>query len=533
MNSPDLNSMFSTTCEVSCTQPAGAFSHPPEVKQQLILAQSKLERLDAQNHAYEGAAGDRVNGGMWPISRQSTDSDLELDFDELRQRSRFIARNDSAGGMIDQRKDLTVGTGFTYLPMIEPVKGYITETQADQYNDELMELSESVFYRIGVTGTQSLWNQSRLIEGHHGFDGESVTILSDLMPDDDKPIPFVTEVIDPMRMDTPPKKAGDPNCRMGVQYEDSGRISGYWIQKRHPGETRDIDFDFEFYERRRVLHVFEPFFARQSRGLPWLVRNLNRLVDRKDLDQAGIVFAQIRACLMGFLESVNAPGMDNTGDLQRWANDPKYLEQFVKTFVPGMITALPPNKKITFSEPPTGSDFTESLNRTNDHRIAVGMNEPYESVSRDWSQKSFAGGRIILSGLKNTVEVRQELQTEKWFTPIGNRMVDEAVLLGKCSIPPRLYEKRRMIFQRHVWLPPVWPFSVNPGEEIKALLTAVDGNLMTKAVAVARFTGGSWKRIKAIRAKEREDERQLNIVPPLNAPGDTPVVDNQGGNKDE
>lgn len=530
MLTPDYSHLFGSVCEVSTGSPAVAFTHP--VAGSMALQQFEqqraaiLNRLEVSNHAFEGASSDKSHGANWMLSRLSVDSDLEMDRDELDQRCRYLYRNDPIGGALDQRTNLVVGTGFTPTPKIREQAGWITDTQADQYNDELEEIYEGFAPNAGASGVDSLWELSLLAQDHDNFDGESVSILSDQLPDNNgKQIPLVIEVVDPMRLETPPGKVSDKNCRMGVQYDEHGiRVLGYWIRNKHPGETRDYDLNFTFYDKRRVIHVFKKWFGGQSRGLGCLVRTLFRLQDRKDLDQAGIVLAQIHACYVGFKTLAADEGLDKTGAARRFATDTDARGNLRKDFVPGTWTILNAGEKMEFGQPPTGEAVSNELNMTNDRRIAAALGMAYEMLANDWRGVSFAGGRIILSGVKLDTQTRQEKIATKWFKPIWERMVDEAVLLGVVSIPPRSYDRKPLYYRRHIWTPQAWAYSITPGEEINALLAAVDGNLIDKATAQAALNGGNWKHTKKLRAIERQDERDLDIVPPRNALMDQPTA---------
>lgn len=528
MSDPELSDVYSMVCQVSPTSAAAVFDYPLSTQTALLaMERRRHEILDRiEQHAWEGAGNDPNHGKNWLTSRLSANADLETDLDECRQRSRYLYRNDAIGGAVDDRKNHVVGTGFTYLPQIRPVTGWITQTQADVCNEQLEEIHEGLSPCLGASGNDSLLEQCRLVEGHHGFDGESITLLGDLPMDGDKPLPMVTEVIDPMRMETPPDKLGDPDCKLGVQhYPGSPRIKGYWIQTAHPGETKGPTPHYEFYPRERVIHIFEKFFAGQSRGLAWLARTLYSLQNRKDLTEAGIIRAQVEACFIGFLKQTMPEGLDPTGMAKKLAALNRRGQREFE-FHPGTYGLLGYGEEFQAGEPPTGLGSADALNMTNDRRIAAALGMAYEMLARDWRGVSFAGGRIILSGVKLDTETRQERIATRWLAPIAHRMVDEAVLLGKVDIPALKYGQRPLIYRRHEWIPQAWPYSVAPGEEVDALLKAVDGNLLTKAKAEARYSGGKWNRTKRIRQAERKDERDLDIVPPTNAQNDEPTPQN-------
>jgi capsid protein len=84
--------------------------------------------------------------------------------------------------------------------------------------------------------------------------------------------------------------------------------------------------------------------------------------------------------------------------------------------------------------------------------------------------------------------------------------------VGACSIPARLYNKARWWFNRHEWTAPAWPFSITPGEEIKAAVLAVDENIRTKASVCAEY-GGDMEEVFEQRREERRKEKEYGIDP--------------------
>ena len=474
----------------------------------------RSEDRNPQAGAYEGADSNRLHGHRWMTSNLSADSALEngQSHTTLQQRSRQLVRSDSIGGAIDTDVDHVVGTGFTPQARVVEMPGYVTEKQAKKYNKQLEAICEEISPAIDVNGKRSLWELSRLAQRHNRMDGESFTILSDVKRPD-MPIPLALEIIDPDRVSTPPDKANDPSCRFGVQKDVAGRIIGYWVQQTHPYDAKEMKFKWDLIPADRVLHVYEAWFAGQTRGLPWLTRALNRIQDSKDLDEAGIIAAQIEACYAAFIKTP-AVSMGQNGVVAGMASATDSSGNYLKDVQPGTITTMPPGAEITFGSPPHGDTSVPALQELNYRRIAAAMNMAYEMLLKDWRGISFAGGRLVLTGMKMDCRSRQRRLKESWFAPIWNRMVEECVLLGVVDIPPRLYAERPRLYQRHRWMAQAWQYAITPGEEVDALLKAVDGNLMTLAEAVAEHTGEDCEETLTERGREREIERELNIVPP-------------------
>jgi lambda family phage portal protein len=460
---------------------------------------------EAAMTAHEGARNDETRGSAWIGSRLSPDSALEEDLCSLRSRSRELYRNDSIGGAVDTRVNLVVSYGFTPQAAILPRDG-ISQSQADRWNDQLEQVYDQLYPRIVVSGKESLWQALRLIERHHAVDGESFTVLSDV-GHPDKPVPLAIEVIDPERVETPPEKANDPRVRMGIEYDAKGRIVAYHIRRTHPGDTKRFDMTYDRVDAGRVLHLYEKWFAGQSRGYPWLTRNLNRIKDGKDLGEATIIAAQVEACFAAFVRGssplgaaiANAAGTTSTGQ--------RYQEMR-----PGGVHYLAPGEEVTFGSPSRPGNTFGPFMEWNDRNKAAGMNFPYEMLAKNWGGLSFAAGRLVLAEARLFVRSQQKLLTEAWLCPIWGRMVEEAVIVGAVDIPPRLYQRMPWGFRAHEWGPPAWPYALTPREEIDAAIAEVENNITTKQQVIAE-RGGWWREVFAQRAIEREEERSLKIQP--------------------
>lgn len=449
--------------------------------------------------ALESAETDRINEGKWLGSRLSPVSELELDLDQTRQRSRELYKCDSTGGAVDRHVDHVVDTGFT-------VQAQVADNAP--VNEELEELFARWSGNCDSTGTMSLWELCRLQERHVMFDGESFTVLSDVGAAD-KPIPLTIDVIDPLRVETPPEKMGDPLVRLGIEYNTQGRIVAYWIRKTHPYDTRDINLKFDRVSADRVLHVFDRWFAGQSRGWPWMTRVQNRVKDAKDLDEAAIIAAQVEACYAAFVRS---RGSKHARALKRGTGTDGKGRR-VQDIRPGTISYIDSDEEMFFSSPNRGGAQYATMQEWNYRRIAAGSNYPYEFLAGNWTGMSFAGGRLVLCGAKKRTRIAQKRIDMRWLRPIWSRLVDEAVMLDLVSIDPRLYARDPFPWRRHSWTPAAWDYAVNPGEEIDAQIKAVNENLTTKARVVAERTGENLEDVFDERSLEKQTEIDKKIVP--------------------
>lgn len=473
-----------------------------ETRRQYDKYQAVSERF---SRATEAAETNRHREGKWLGSRLSADAFLEEDLETARQRSRELYRNDFIGGAVDSRVEHTVGTGFTVQSKIKEKPGVITAEQAKELNRQLEELYEQIEPTLCRTRKKSLWQKLCLAARCIDTDGETFVVQSDVGTAG-LPIPLCVEVVDCDRVETPPQKVSDPRCRMGIQYDAGGQIDGYWIRKTHPNDDKEFSLEYDYVIAWRVQHVFIEWFAGQSRGLPWMTRILNRAKDGKDLTEAGIIGAQVEACFAGFIKSKVNPVAAAMGAATSTSGTDR-----LQDVRPGSMNYLGPDDEITFSAP-NKNNAVGSLQEYNNRTIAAGLNWPYEMLMKDWRGVSFAGGRIILNSAKISTKVRQKLIIESLLRPIWHRIVDEAVIVGAVDIESRTYRDNQYLFRRHIWKGPAWSYAITPGEETKATLTAIDGNLMTLEDALGE-SQQDLEEVVAQRTIEREMLRQGKIMP--------------------
>lgn len=480
-----------------------AFSH----------AEQKFARIESAEH-------NETRGDRWLISRLSPDSQLEQDHQTLRDRSRDIYQNDIMGGAIDGKVNHTIGTGHTPQSRIKAENG-ISEEEAEAYNEQLESVYERWQPRADRSGSRSLWMCSRIAARHNEFDGESITILSDVGRTD-KPVPLAIQVIDTERLNTPPQFSGDRQVRLGIRYAGDGEILGYYIQKSHPGDTKTFSLQYDFVPADRVLHVFEPWFAEQSRGLPWMTRALNRARDAKDYDEATILGAQIEQCYAGFVKPAVGTGyLSATAATAATTSSGRRLQDIT----PGTISHLDPGEEVTFSNPSKpGNNFAPFM-EWNYRRVAAAINWPYEMVVKNWNGLSFAAGRLVLTDAKKATKVGQKMMREMWFTRIWNRLVEESVIVGEVDIDPRLYLQFPETFNRHVWIAPEWEYALNPGEEVAADINEITANLSTLEDKLGK-RGYDLEELIARRKREKQLLTDAGLTEPIPNTMQTPQQTN-------
>lgn len=507
-----------------------AFAPVAGARRQLTRAlwdQTGERVLQQAGRAYEGADSNDHRIDSWLGSRLSPDTALETDLEELRHRSREIVRNDAVGGAVDQRVTHDVGTGFTPQAHVMERAGVITAADAKGLNVAIEALYTHFAKAADISRRQSLWMQTRLIDRTWATDGECLVVLSDL-PDPDRQIPLAIEVVDVDRLETPPQHAANPLVRLGIEKDAVGRIVAYWIRNANPYDSLHTDLNYTRVDAVRVIHLYEAFFPEQSRGLPWLVRALNRVKDAKDTDEAAIIKLQVEACFAALVKTGSSPMGAAVGAASETKTDGKRLQNIL----PGGVHYIDNADEILFANPSGGGSNFESQQGWNYRRIAAAIDMPYEWLMRDWRGVSFAGGRLVLAGARLSTQDRQQMLIEIVLEKIWERIVDEGVAVGILPIDPRLYRRFRDWFTAQIWTPARWRYAITPGEEVDADIKEIEANLCTLEEKIAE-RGDDYERIILRRMFERQDELARGITPRGPNPPPPPAPDEPPQNTEQ
>lgn len=453
-------------------------------------------------------SSDRLYDNRWLNSRLSPDSELELSLVDRRTKSRELYKDDSIGGVVEQDLDHVIGKGWRLQSKAKPIG--VSDELVESFRAEIERIIEVWSPAADRTGRQSLWKLTRLMWRTYRVDGECFAVLSDKARDG-VPIPLCIEIIDGERVETPPGRVGDKRVRMGVEYNDDGDVIAYHIRRKHPFDTLDVDENFDRIPAARVIHIYEPWFPSQSRGFPWFTRVLKRLRDATDLDNAGIIAAQIQACFAAFVQTDQANPLTTATAAASGTNTRGQLIQDIR---PGAVHYLAKGQTAPVFATPTGQNSVGPLQELNHRRIATGMDYAYEFLMRDFRGLSFAGGRLVLNGSKKTVESHQQMVREDWFGRIIPRIVEESVMVGAVSLQPRFYVRQPWFWNIHKSTPPAWGYAINPKEEVQADLEAVAGCIKTLEDCVSE-RGGDYEEV--MEQREKEEKRRKDAGLPLPA----------------
>lgn len=341
---------------------------------------------------------------------------------------------------------------------------------------------------------------------------------------------FAVEVLDPDQLDEKlnrPATDSQNQIRMGVEVDEWGRPLFYHIWRRHPEGIRGSNLNPP--ERQRVpaedvIHVFDPWRAGQTRGLPPLTPVLFDSEMLSGLEEAELTASRIAAAKMGFFQTNPEYQIDPeviSGESQAT------LEIEV---APGSFVEVPAGYEFQAFDPthPTSAfgDFHKSILRS----IASGMHTSYNPLANDLEGVNFSSLRQAALIERVTFRMIQRWVWEHVHDRVYQAWLSQALLAGQLE----LQSFRARDFDAHEWRPRGWEW-VDPVKEVQAEVIAIRAGLESRTAAAARRGRDLEQIFKEIqRENELAEEMGLELDTSLEdapSPGGPDGDDGNGGRR--
>ncbi|SDL09212.1 phage portal protein [Paracoccus chinensis] len=253
----------------------------------------------------------------------------------------------------------------------------------------------------------------------------------------------------------------------GVEFDADDQIVAYHVLPEPPGTAYAPPHRLP---ARDVLHVFDPLFPGQVRGLSWLAPVLLKLRDRDEASDALLMQLKVASLMTGFVRDPDG-GSAGFGDGADGAVN--------VSLEPGAMRILPPGAEVTFSQP--GQGLTQAIDflRAQDREIAAGVGVTFEQLTGDLGEANYSSARVGLLEFRRRVEMLQRLLIEGQFLrPLWRRWIEAQALAG--TIPADQVEDYLPVR----FVAPGWQW-VDPRNEVEAEVAAINAGLKSREEVVA------------------------------------------------
>ncbi|TWT57246.1 Phage portal protein, lambda family [Thalassoglobus neptunius] len=433
-----------------------------------------LEQAEVRmKRTWDGADTDRVRGSSWMTRNLSTVSALEEDLQSLRDRSEDLFHNDAyVASAVNARVDNVIGRGIRFQSRIKPFGDVISENDSDALNRHIEQMM------MEWARAENFNSKQRELERSIAIYGEAIAILSHTSR---MGITRTLTVMSPKRLQTPHTLIHDPLVRLGIRFSDESYTTPveYYFRRVDEHDTHLVSEQFFAVPAERVLHVFEKLTPGQIRGVPWVSPVLNSLKDIKDLKEAKLIAEQVACCTVAFIHTEN-PYERALGA----ASSTNSAGQRIEELYPAHVEYLKSDEKVTFVDPNRPGSGMEAYIDGELRGVAGALRIPFELLTKKFSN-SFAGGRLALADGKLSFQWWQKQIIDGLLTPLYLAMLDDMVMFQQVGIHPSAWRVWKERYRQHAWIPPGWPYAVNPQQENNADQIAIDGGFgtLTKALS--------------------------------------------------
>lgn len=407
------------------------------------------QRARLRRRSFKQAESDPTRNDRYVTEDRSINSLLEDQLPDLQVRAiGLYGENSIAHSIIENRVIYEIGAGLKIKPTVKAsthggIK--ITDEQAQAINEALAETIRCwSLHGVDKSRKLSMGAAQRLMVREFANYGECFILLGDA-PYSGKgihrgPVPTALEFISPMRVETPPEFLNSPNVRMGVRYERN-QVVGYYVRKNTPNDDKEFDsFEYTFYPRfddagnPRMVHVFEPMFSGQARGIPYITAAMNKILDFDDYQEAEIIAKQVEACF-GLVFKIKKP--DNVSSLYELAeaaaestNDDGEL---MEKITPGFIERIGEEDDITPIDPDRpGNNYAPFLEGSL-RMIAAQAQQPYELIAKNFFQTTYSSGKLAMLDGKMGFTCRRSSLIDMGLIPIYTRVVSDRVFADEAD----------------------------------------------------------------------------------------------------
>ncbi len=259
----------------------------------------------------------------------------------------------------------------------------------------------------------------------------------------------------------------------GIEFDADDEIVAYHILPEAPG-TPFVTYGAAVrVPARDVLHIFDPLFPGQVRGLTWLAPVLLKLRDRDEASDALLMQLKTASLITGFIQDPDGSFAGFEGQTEGSALN--------VALEPGAMRILPTGADVKFSHPGQGLTQAVEFLRAQDREIAAGVGITFEALTGDLGEANYSSARVGLLEFRRRAEMMQRNLIEgQLLRPLWRRWIDTRALAGEIEAQGAALDDFRAVR----FVPPGWQW-VDPRNEVDADVAAIDAGLKSREEVVA------------------------------------------------
>lgn len=468
---------------------------------------------------YIGASKSRRGLKEWTTLQHDADADILPDLPDLRDRSRYLIRNNPlACGAIKTKVTNVVGTGLKLQSRIDRSILNMTDEQADEWEAKT-EREWRLFWEskeCDITRTSNGNAITRLVYRQAKENGD-VFIILPRKKRKHFPYDLRLQVVEADRVCNEKWAADTATLAGGVETDKAGAPIKYHIMQSHPGTSKTpLKMKWDIVPAfgaqlglRNVIHLFVVDRPGQSRGVPDLAPVIEPLKQLGRYSDSELAAAVVSSFFTVFVETETG---DPTFDLSDTEDETgaKTSDDDYK-LASGAIIGLAKGEKVHDSNPGRPNASFEPFVLAILRQIGVALELPFEILIKHFTKSYSAARAALLEAWKYFISERQWL-ADNFCREIYNVWMYEAVINGRIAAPGFLSDPMaRKAYLGSEWIGPT-KGQIDELKEIKAAKERVAMGVSTLSEVTAEMTGGDWEKKHPQSVKEHTARKDAGLI---------------------
>jgi lambda family phage portal protein len=489
-------------------------------------------------------SGNRPRRPLMGNADPATDQAWNL-IDQRGDSRELVRSNGIAASAINTNVTRAVGTGLALTP--QPRRDILgwSEEQAREWS-MLARAEFSLFAdspECDQAGVQNFYDKQDLTLRSALESGDCFTLLPDGERTATMPYALRLQTLEADRCGNEGARQDSDTMAGGIRLGPGGRHDGYFIYDRHPGSLFGAGSRFagRWYGRvgpsgrRIMLHHFKQLRPEQPRGVPYLAPVMALFQDLDTYSDAEIKAAVAAATIAlinktptGAPESISAAVGSSSTSSTAPSTDPTAIR-----LKAGSIVGLLPNEEFdSFNPGRPNPNFAGFVDAVLD-QLGAGTFIGREMLMKRYSTSYVAARAAFLDAWKHLLGMRTTIVVRTFCQPVYETLLAEAVAIGRIPAPGFFNDPLiRWAYTRAMWTGDSQG-SINPKDEVKAFVDAVDNRLVSRERAEWELFGTDWNETYDTKKSEHQRLKADDMLPApkagaaVQASADEPAPDSE------
>ncbi len=481
---------------------------------QLAANRMKARYAMAIAGAYTGA---KLKRSMSSFNPRLGDADADSlgDLKELRKRSSDLVRNAPiATGAVGTNVTHVVGSGLKMRSRIDRKALGMNEQQAKEWQD----IAEREFSGWANGLDCDISRQSNF------FDLQQLVFRGMLERGDDfilMPFKEVTsspyrlrlQVIESDRISNNNNQMDTERLTAGVEKDQFGAPTHYWIKTVHPGDTKSrkrIDKwervpAFTQSGRRNVIHLSHQLRPGQTRGIPYLAPVIEQLYQLAKYTETELTAAVVSSLFTVFLKTPRGTGFSTfKPETATGGNN----EDDSYNMGAGSIVQMASNEDVEFANPTRPNTSFDPFVQAILRQIGVALGIPFELLIMHFT-KSYSAARSAMMMAWKIFSAKRDFLVNHFCNLVYEAWMEEAVLINRIIAPGFDDPTIRQAYLKNIWIGPSQG-SIDPSREMDGVEKRIDLGLTTLSEETASLTGSDWDQKIDTMRREKKIMQEIN-----------------------